>query len=275
MPHRRGIGLRAAAHLPRLHRQYTVYYMFFGSDRADGQGQQVISSTEVTGPRPTPAAQARIRDALTIALTLVTGATDAIAFTRLGGTFTSVMTGNMVLLGVSVGRGELVSFEHVGLAVVAFIVGTVAGAHLAGAPRAGDPVWPRQLSVALCVELAIFAAVAGGWWASGSDPTGLVQSVTLAGSALALGIQSSAVLRLNVSGLSTTYLTGTLTTLVQTVTTTRRLKGGGRSLCLLIALVSGAAIGTVLALRVPAAAPGVPLLILAAVIGVAELTFPR
>jgi hypothetical protein len=33
-----------------------------------------------------------IRDALAIAL--VTGATDAVAFTRPGGTFTSVMTGN-------------------------------------------------------------------------------------------------------------------------------------------------------------------------------------
>jgi uncharacterized membrane protein YoaK (UPF0700 family) len=249
--------------------------MFSGSDRADGQGQQVIVSTAVPGSPGKPAAQARIRDALTIALTLVTGATDAIAFTRLGGTFTSVMTGNMVLLGVAVGRVELVSFEHVGLAVLAFIAGTVAGAHIAGAPRADDPVWPRQLSVALGVELAIFAAVAVGWWASGSDPTGLLQSVALAASAFALGIQSSAVLRLNVSGLSTTYLTGTLTTLVQTVTTTRRLKGGGRSLCLLIALVSGAAIGTVLASRVPVAAPVVPLLILTTVIGVAEFKILR
>src|ERR1700761_35855 len=146
--------------------------MSLGSDRGARGVHQVNVSTAVAGlPRP-PAAQARIRDALTIALTLVTGATDAIAFTRLGGTFTSVMTGNMVLLGVSIGRAELVSFEHAGLAVAAFIAGTVAGAHIAGAPRAGDPVWPRKLTLALCVELAIFAAVAVGWWASGSDPTG-------------------------------------------------------------------------------------------------------
>jgi uncharacterized membrane protein YoaK (UPF0700 family) len=159
--------------------------------------------------------------------------------------------------------------------VVAFIIGTIAGAHIAGAPRGDDPVWPRPLSLALGVELAIFIAVAIGWWASGSDPTGLVQAALLAASALALGIQSSAVLRLNVSGLSTTYLTGTLTTLVQTLTTTRRLRGSGRSLCLLIALVAGATIGTLLATRIPAAAPLLPMLILAVVIGVAEFKSVR
>ncbi|HEX5292883.1 MAG TPA: DUF1275 family protein, partial [Streptosporangiaceae bacterium] len=60
-------------------------------------------------PSDTPAAavlaaRATLRDALMVALTLVTGATDAVAFTRLGNVFTSVMTGNMVLLGVAVGR---------------------------------------------------------------------------------------------------------------------------------------------------------------------------
>jgi uncharacterized membrane protein YoaK (UPF0700 family) len=234
-------------------------------------------ANEVPGPAAgaTLAAQARLRDALMIALTLVTGATDAVAFTRLGNVFTSVMTGNMVLLGVAVGRGELTALEHTGLAVASFILGTVAGAHIAGRPRADDPVWPRPLSRALGVELGIFAAVAAGWWASGSHPAGVTQSALLAASALALGIQSGAVLRLNVSGLSTTYLTGTLTTLVQTLTTTRRLKGAGRSLCLLIALIAGAAIGALLAIRVPAAAPVVPMLILAAVIAVAEVKIVR
>jgi uncharacterized membrane protein YoaK (UPF0700 family) len=221
------------------------------------------------------AARATLRDALMVALTVVTGATDAVAFTRLGNVFTSVMTGNMVLLGVAVGRDELTALEHTGLAVASFIIGTVAGAHLAGSPRPGDPVWPRPLSRALGAELAIFAAVAVGWWASGSHPAGATQSAELAASALALGIQSSAVLRLGVSGLSTTYLTGTLTTLVQTLTTTRRLKGAGRSLCLLTALITGAAAGALLAVRVPAAAPLVPLAILAAVIAVAEFKIVR
>jgi uncharacterized membrane protein YoaK (UPF0700 family) len=248
------------------------------SDAPDVPGSRVHQVVLATAAAPSPstlATQARTRDGLAIALTLVTGATDAVAFTRLGSVFTSVMTGNMVLLGVAVGRNELSAFEHTGLAVIAFIIGTIAGAHIAGAPRTDDPVWPRPLSLALGVELAIFIAVAIGWWASGSDPTGMVQSAELAASALALGIQSSAVLRLNVSGLSTTYLTGTLTTLVQTLTTTRRLKGAGRSLCLLIALVAGAAIGALLAIRVPPAAPVLPVLVLTVVLGVAEFKIDR
>jgi uncharacterized membrane protein YoaK (UPF0700 family) len=221
------------------------------------------------------AAQARIRDVLTIALTLVTGATDAVAFLRLGSVFTSVMTGNMVLLGIAVGRGDLGALEHTGLAVLAFILGTVAGARIAGRPRADDPVWPRPISRALCVELAIFTAVAICWWAGHSHPAGVLQSVELGASALALGIQSSAILRLNVSGLSTTYLTGTLTTLVQTVTTTRRLKGAGRSLCLLIALIAGAAIGALAAVHLPVVAPVVSVVVLLCVLVVAELKFVR
>src|SRR5690348_14022958 len=37
----------------------------------------------------------RVRDGLMIALTLLTGAADATTFIKLGGVFTSVMTGNM------------------------------------------------------------------------------------------------------------------------------------------------------------------------------------
>jgi uncharacterized membrane protein YoaK (UPF0700 family) len=220
-------------------------------------------------------AHARLRDTLAIVLTVLTGATDAVAFVRLGNVFTSVMTGNMVLLGMAIGRGELTVLEHTGVAVAAFIAGTVIGAHVAGSPRDDDGVWPRRLTVALAAELGIFVAVAAGWWASGSHPAGQAQSLLLAASALALGVQSSAILRLKVSGLSTTYLTGTLTTLIQTLTTTRRLKGSGRSLCLLIALIAGAGLGALLAVQLPPAAPLVPLIILTAVIAIAEARFPR
>lgn len=216
----------------------------------------------------------RLRDTLAIVLTVLTGATDAVAFLRLGNVFTSVMTGNMVLLGLAMGRGELTALEHAGLAVAAFVAGSVAGSHLAGAPRDEDGAWPRRLTLALAAELGIFVAVAAGWWVSRSHPAGLAQSLLLAASALALGVQSSAILRLNVSGLSTTYLTGTLTTLVQALTTARRLQGNGRSLCLLIALIAGAGLGALLATQAPAAVPLVPLVILAAVIATAELRFP-
>jgi uncharacterized membrane protein YoaK (UPF0700 family) len=223
-------------------------------------GTRSAAVTDKTAPaRP---AHARLRDRLVIALALVSGATDAIAFVSLGGVFTSVMTGNMVLLGMGVGRGEAAVLEHTGIALVAFIAGTVLGARIAGAPRSDDPVWPRRLTVALTAEFGLFLVAAVCWWAVGSKPHGAMQNVLLTVDALALGVQSSAVLRLNVSGLSTTYLTGTLTTLVQSLTTNRRTAKSARPLGLLLALIVGAALGAVLAVRCPAAAPLVALVIL-------------
>jgi uncharacterized membrane protein YoaK (UPF0700 family) len=217
-----------------------------------------------------PTAPERTRDAFVVALTVVTGATDAIAFTRLGGVFTSVMTGNMVLLGVGLGRTTWSILSHAGLAVAAFMVGTMVGARIAGAPRPGDQTWPRPITTALTCELALFLTVAIVWWTTGSAPSTTTATVLLAISALALGLQSSAVLRLNVSGLSTTYLTGTLTTLLHTVTVTRRLKGAGRSLCVLIALVGGGALGAALATRAPVFAPLISLVLLTGVIALSE-----
>lgn len=212
-----------------------------------------------------PGAHARLRDCLVVALAVVTGATDAIAFVSLGGVFTSVMTGNMVLLGMGLGRGEAALLEHTGVALAAFITGTVVGARIAQAPRSGDPVWPRRITAALTVEFALFLAAAACWWAAGSHPRGSMQSALLAADALALGVQSSAVLRLNVSGLSTTYLTGTLTTLIQSLTTRGRTATSARSLSLLLALIGGAALGAVLAVQCAVAAPLVALVILPAV----------
>lgn len=212
-----------------------------------------------------------VRDALMVALTALTGATDAIAFTSLGGVFTSVMTGNMVLLGMGIGQGEFAIFRHAGLALVSFIAGSTVGTHVAGPARPDDGIWPRGLTRALAVELVLFAGVAVMWWSAGSHPEGSLQSVLLVTSALALGLQSSAVLRLNVPGLSTTYLTGTLTTLVQALASTRRLRGAGRSTCILLALVVGALVGALLAQRAPMTAPLVWLVILGGVIGVGSV----
>ena len=78
------------------------------------------------------------RALLVVVLTLVTGVTDAIGFTRLGGVFTSVMTGNMVLMGVAVGRADALLALHVGVAFCAYVIGGFAGAHIAGIAGVAD-----------------------------------------------------------------------------------------------------------------------------------------
>ena len=217
---------------------------------------------------------ARQRDALVIALTVVTGAIDAIGFTRLGGVFTSVMTGNMVLLGVAAGKGGAVLAIHTGVAFSGFIAGSLAGAHLAGHAKKGDAFWPRPILKALCVELLVLGVFAIWWEVVSGNPTGNATYALLGINAVALGIQSAAVLRFGISGLSTTYLTGTLTQLIASLTK-RDEPTVGRNVIILLALIGGAALGALVALRVPLAAPAVPLGFLAFVVITAEIVFHR
>jgi uncharacterized membrane protein YoaK (UPF0700 family) len=204
-----------------------------------------------------------VRDVLVVVLTVVTGATDAIGFTRLGGVFTSVMTGNMVLLGVSVGRSEGSLAMHAGLALGGYVVGTWVGARVAGRPVREQPVWPRPITSALGVQLAVFA-IFGVWWeVTGGHPSPEATYALIAVNAVALGIQSGAVMRFGVPGLSTTYLTGTLTHLVASL---NRRQPPRLSIAVLLALFAGAALGAVVAIQVPRYAPAIPLGVLALVL---------
>ena len=54
---------------------------------------------------------------LLVALTLGTGAMDVVSFTRLGGVFSSVMTGNLVVLGLAAARRSAAVPVSLGLAV--------------------------------------------------------------------------------------------------------------------------------------------------------------
>ena len=72
-------------------------------------------------------------------------------------------------------------------------------------------------------------------------------------------------MRFGLPGLSTTYLTGTLTQLVSSVVG-RKAPIPSRSVAMLVALIGGAVIGAVLAIEIPRAAPAAPLGVLAIVL---------
>jgi len=67
-----------------------------------------------------------------VILTFVTGCADATGFLALGGAFSSVMTGNMVLLGLSAGTADTKLATNSGLAIASYIVGVLVGARVAG-----------------------------------------------------------------------------------------------------------------------------------------------
>jgi uncharacterized membrane protein YoaK (UPF0700 family) len=90
-----------------------------------------------------------LRDLAAVALAVTSGATDAIGFLALGGVFTSVLTGNMVMLGISVGRADSALAGHVAVAVVSYIAGCALGARIAGTATADDPTWAPAVTRAL------------------------------------------------------------------------------------------------------------------------------
>jgi uncharacterized membrane protein YoaK (UPF0700 family) len=216
----------------------------------------------------------RQRDGLVILLTLVTGAIDAIGLTRLGGVFTSVMTGNMVLLGLAAAKENAAIAYHTGVAFVGYVVGSLAGARVAGHVHDDDQLWPRPIVIALGVELALILVFAVWWEFVSGTPTSAEAYALLALNAVALGVQSAAVLRFGISGLSTTYLTGTLTQLLAGLTK-RNEPIQGRSILILMALIGGAAVGAALAIHAPMVAPLFPLGVLALVVAGAEISFHR
>src|SRR3954463_2916464 len=132
-----------------------------GQPRGGGVDPASVQTSAPTPPAVGPLAPAelhdrrmhRLRQTLVVTLAVVSGATDAIGLLALGGAFTSVMTGNMVLLGVSVASGDGRLAASSGLAILAFCAGAALGARLAGSPRSGDGLWPRPVTVALAVEL--------------------------------------------------------------------------------------------------------------------------
>jgi uncharacterized membrane protein YoaK (UPF0700 family) len=221
-------------------------------------------------------AACRLRDAAALTLAVTSGATDAISFLALGGAFTSVMTGNLVLLGVSLGYTDSGLSRQIGAAVVGYIAGCAIGARITGTPVHGEPVWPTAVTRGLAVEAVLFVMYAAGWWAVGGRPGGAAEAGLLGLSALALGIQSASVRRFGVTGLSTTYLTGTLTTLVIRLASGGRFRNVARNLLLLLALLAGAAVAAaLLALHAFALVPLVQLIPLGMVVVVALAAVAR
>lgn len=214
-----------------------------------------------------PATATRARDRAVVLLAALSGATDAVGLLALGGSFTSVMTGNMVFLGVAVGT-HTAALGFTLTAIGAYAAGVLGGAAIVGEPRPGDGVWHPHVTRGLLVETACLAAFATAWWCSGSHPPRDLLAPLLAANAAALGVQSAVILRFGVSGLSTTYMTGTLTTMLARIAGRHPLASVGRAAALLAGLIAGAAAG---GLAYDRARPLVPALQLGLVLGAVAL----
>ncbi len=205
---------------------------------------------------------------IAISLTFGSGATDVASFTRLGGVFTSVMTGNIVFAGLAVAQRSLTLASHTAVSIAGYIVGVAGGTWIAyGFKRAkpaddegGASVLPAHINWALFAELILLGGLTVGWEITGARPAGWVQYCLLAVTAAAMGVQASAVNDMGLTHVSTTFLTGTLTGLVTSlVSPGKETPHGPRRFGVLIGLAVGAGLSGLLVATAAAAVPALPL----------------
>lgn len=199
----------------------------------------------------------------TLALVLLatgSGAIDAFSFVALGSVFTSVMTGNLVLLGIAVVHTDPGAAARSAVSIAAYVTGVLAAARwLRGARATDDSPWPGRVSTALTAVAGAQAAVLTGWLATGTHPGTAAQIALVAASAAAMGTQSAGVNALAVSGAATTYLTGTLTALVTELATTGSPVTMRRRFGVVAAALGGATLSAALIVWARPAAPALPL----------------
>ena len=195
-------------------------------------------------PGGTPA-----RDIMLLVLTCAAGLVDAISYLEMGHVFTAMMTGNSVLLALAIGQGEVMAALRSTLALVAFSVGAAGAAMVLRRDRARGE-WPRVVTATLALEALALGVFAVMWQVKGPGPrSGALTLVLIALSGLAMGIQAAAVRHLGVPGVASTYITGTLTSLMAELVTASASRHLRLLASVFLVYVGGALIGAVLQAR--------------------------
>ncbi|MCO5953620.1 YoaK family protein [Microbacterium yannicii] len=189
----------------------------------------------------TPARRSSRTALVAVVLAFAAGATDAFAFLQLSGVFTANMTGNVVLSGLVDRPGYGSTIAGIITAVVVF------AATLFLALRFMSSDNPTERTVILLVLAAIAQAAIFGTWAVHPGAASTVAVVALiALSTIAMACQTAVAKRIEgASGVTTTYVTGTITSLMADAAD-RKPQPVGIRLAVIAALLLGALSGAVL-----------------------------
>jgi uncharacterized membrane protein YoaK (UPF0700 family) len=172
----------------------------------------MAAETEPVTPSPGPLA-------LVVGLASVAGYLDAISLARITHTFVAFQTGNLVLVGLGVGRGEWSDVAPPALAIVAYLVGSaLVPVVLRGAAGVHRVVVVRLLgtTVALLLVEAVAVAVVCGP-GTGDAPGRVLRSVGTVLSGVAMAFQTPVVRSVDGVAVSSTFSTGMLTQLGQAI----------------------------------------------------------
>ncbi len=198
------------------------------------------------------------RDALLVVLAMGAGAVDAITLTALG-VFTAAITGNLVLVGIALGTGDGGQALRAGAAFAAFASGLVLAARILGEDAPAEPALRARARHVLVAVALVQAAFAVAWLVLDEQPHGAERVLLIVAAALAMGLQTEAVRTWHARGITTTYVTGTLTLLVNELlehadTRRDRMRRGG----VIAGVVAGAALGALLLEHARGTAPLLP-----------------
>ncbi|MDT5068396.1 MAG: hypothetical protein QOK02_4551 [Mycobacterium sp.] len=207
-----------------------------------------------------------MRDLLLVALTVASGAVDAISYFGLGKIFSAFMTGNLVFLGFGIAEIEGPDVVPVIVALSVFTAGAYCGLRFTTLRSNESGLWPPAMTVLLVLAAVAEAGFLVVWLATAGHPTTDVADVLVALFSLAMGIQTAAVRSLGVQGIFTTAGTFTLVAFAGTFAGSRSRSEMPRLVGVLLGLVAGAVAGGLLFLHARSYAPALPLAITVLVI---------
>ncbi|MDT0466183.1 DUF1275 family protein [Streptomyces gibsoniae] len=197
-----------------------------------------------------------------VVLVAASGAVEAISFTALGHVFAGVMTSNLALLGMAIGRGRGTGVASAVLALAGFGAGAGLVAWVTHGRAEVATHWPPRVMFCLIGEAVLLAVGAGFWAASGGAPGAVARDALQCGAAMAMGGQAATMVAAGRAAAPTTYLTGTLATYI--VHGVGRSRPDGWVPARLGALIVGAAAAMALRRVAPAWAGALPFVLVSA-----------
>jgi uncharacterized membrane protein YoaK (UPF0700 family) len=153
------------------------------------------------------------RDVMILLLAWAAGSVDAISYLALGHVFTANMTGNTLLMGMNAGQGKEVEALRSAMALIGYMFGVGVGALLAKSGKKHEK-WSPEITATLALEMVVLGGFALAWYFTGAAEQSKPWYTLIAISGVTMGLQSVAVRQLGIPGIVTTYITGTLTSLV-------------------------------------------------------------
>ncbi len=183
-----------------------------------------------------------------IALALVTGFVDAVAFVRLVGVFPANQSGNLIFFGLAIGGNPGSSGWHDAIAIGGYVVGvTLAFAVGRRLPRVRRGPVLLALELALLVTVIVIAGpIDGSQLRDGAEVVVLIVLLSVA-----MGVQTEVIGRVAGIVVATTYETGAITRAGEAATrllrrdrsTARGDRQFGVLVLVVVAYVGGAAVG--------------------------------